>query len=40
MCVFCQIIKKQINSEIVYEDEKMMVIKDINPKAPVHLLLF
>jgi histidine triad (HIT) family protein len=39
MCVFCQIIKKEIPSEIVYEDENLIAFKDINPKAPVHLLI-
>jgi len=39
MCIFCQIIKKEIKAEIVFEDEEIIVIKDINPKASVHLLL-
>ncbi len=37
-CLFCKIANKQINSEIVYENEDVLVFKDINPKAPVHLL--
>ncbi len=37
-CVFCKIIKGQIPSTKVYEDEKMLVFKDIEPKANVHLL--
>lgn len=37
-CLFCKIVNKQINSEIVYENEDVLVFKDINPKAPVHLL--
>jgi histidine triad (HIT) family protein len=37
-CLFCKIINKQINSEIVYENDDVLVFKDINPKAPVHLL--
>ena len=37
-CVFCKIIKGQIPSTKVYEDEKMLVFKDIEPKAKVHLL--
>lgn len=37
-CVFCKIIKKEIPSKIVYEDSSTIVFKDINPKAPVHLL--
>lgn len=38
-CIFCKIINKQIPSSIVYEDENMLCFKDINPSAPVHLLL-
>ncbi|SSY79608.1 histidine triad nucleotide-binding protein [Alysiella crassa] len=38
-CIFCKIIDKQIPSSIVYEDENMLCFKDINPAAPVHLLL-
>jgi histidine triad (HIT) family protein len=38
-CLFCRIANKEIKSEIVYENEKVLVFKDINPQAPVHLLL-
>jgi histidine triad (HIT) family protein len=37
-CIFCKIIKGEIPSSKVYEDEKMYVFKDIEPKAKVHLL--
>ncbi|MEJ5257229.1 MAG: histidine triad nucleotide-binding protein [Fervidobacterium sp.] len=37
-CVFCKIIAGQIPSEKVYEDEEFIVIKDIRPVAPTHLL--
>lgn len=37
-CVFCKIVGGQIPSAKVYEDEKMLVFKDIEPKAKVHLL--
>ena len=37
-CLFCKIIKKEIPALRVYEDEHAIVIKDINPQAPVHLL--
>lgn len=37
-CVFCKIIKGEIPSTKVYEDDKMLVFKDIEPKAKVHLL--
>lgn len=38
-CVFCRIVKKEIPSEIVYEDNDIVAFKDIHPKAPIHLLL-
>ena len=38
-CLFCKIVNKQINSEIVYENDDVLVFKDVNPKAPVHLLV-
>ena len=37
-CLFCKIIKGEIPSSKVYEDEDMYVFKDIAPKAKVHLL--
>ena len=38
-CVFCNIVKKSMHSNILYENNEMVVIKDILPKAPVHLLI-
>ena len=38
-CLFCQIIAGALPSERVYEDDRVVVIKDRFPKAPVHLLL-
>jgi histidine triad (HIT) family protein len=38
-CIFCKIIKKEIPASIVYEDEKMIAFSDINPQAPIHILL-
>ncbi len=38
-CLFCRIINREIPSEIVYEDDKMLAFKDINPVAPVHVLM-
>lgn len=38
-CIFCKIVDKQIPSASVYEDADMLCFKDINPSAPVHLLL-
>ncbi|MBE7076915.1 MAG: HIT domain-containing protein [Clostridiales bacterium] len=37
-CVFCKIRKGEIPSTVLYKDEEMMIIKDINPKAKVHLI--
>lgn len=37
--IFSRIIDGEIPADIVYEDERCIAIKDINPKAPVHLLL-
>jgi histidine triad (HIT) family protein len=38
-CIFCKIVNKEVASDIVYEDEKILVFKDIEPKAPIHLLI-
>ncbi|MFH7903020.1 MAG: histidine triad nucleotide-binding protein [Candidatus Aenigmatarchaeota archaeon] len=38
-CIFCEIIERKKPAEIVYEDEKVLVFKDINPQAPIHLLI-
>jgi len=38
-CIFCKIINKEVPSEVVYEDDKIIAFKDINPKAPVHFLI-
>jgi histidine triad (HIT) family protein len=38
-CIFCKIAAGTIPSERVYEDEQVVVFKDIYPKAPVHLLM-
>ncbi len=38
-CIFCKIANRKTETEIIYEDDKVVVFKDINPKAPVHLLI-
>ena len=38
-CVFCKIIKGEIPSEKVYEDDEIFAFKDINPVAPIHILV-
>jgi histidine triad (HIT) family protein len=38
-CLFCKIIKKEIPSKAVYEDDKVLAFDDINPQAPVNVLI-
>ena len=38
-CIFCKIIKKEIPSKIVYEDERVIAFNDVNPAAPIHILV-
>jgi histidine triad (HIT) family protein len=38
-CLFCKIIKKELSAEIIREESGFLVVKDINPLAPVHLLI-
>jgi histidine triad (HIT) family protein len=38
-CLFCKIINKEIPARIVYEDKHILAFKDINPQAPLHILL-
>ena len=38
-CLFCRIVNKELSSKIVYEDEQVVAFEDINPQAPVHVLL-
>ncbi len=38
-CIFCRIAAGQVPSETLYRDERAVAIRDINPKAPVHLLI-
>lgn len=39
MCIFCQIINKEIPANLVYEDKDLLAFRDINPQAPVHILI-
>ncbi len=39
MCVFCDIVEGKIPAQKVYEDENYLAFRDINPKAPVHILI-
>ncbi len=38
-CIFCKIINRELDADIVYEDEDVVAFKDINPAAPVHILI-
>ena len=38
-CIFCKISRKEISSSIILETDAIIVIKDINPQAPTHLLV-
>ena len=38
-CIFCKIAAKQIPANVVYEDDEVLAFKDINPAAPVHILV-
>jgi histidine triad (HIT) family protein len=38
-CLFCKIIGKKIPAKIVFEDENSIAFEDVNPKAPVHVLI-
>ena len=38
-CIFCKIAQKEIPSQLVYEDEQVVAFKDLEPQAPVHVLI-
>ncbi len=38
-CVFCEIAGKKVDSQIIHEDEDVIAFEDVNPKAPVHILV-
>lgn len=38
-CLFCKIIRGEVQSQKIYEDELVYVFKDISPTAPIHYLL-
>jgi histidine triad (HIT) family protein len=38
-CLFCKIIRREIPGKIVYEDDELLALEDINPQAPTHLLV-
>jgi len=38
-CIFCHIVAGKIPSDIVYQDERVIAFRDINPQSPVHMLI-
>lgn len=38
-CLFCRIVRREIPAGIVYETEDVLAFRDINPEAPVHVLI-
>ena len=38
-CLFCRIIAGEIPGTIVYQDERLIALKDVNPQAPTHILI-
>lgn len=38
-CIFCDIVQDPSDAEIVYENESYLAFKDVNPKAPIHILI-
>ena len=38
-CLFCKIVNKEMEADIVYEDDEIVAFKDINPAAPIHILI-
>ena len=38
-CIFCKIVNGEIPSTIVYEDSDVLAFNDINPQAPIHIIV-
>lgn len=39
VCLFCKIVRKEMDSNVVYEDDEVFAFEDINGRAPVHVLV-
>ncbi|EKE26223.1 MAG: protein kinase C inhibitor [uncultured bacterium (gcode 4)] len=39
MCIFCKIISKEIPSSPIYENDSYIVLNDLHPKSPIHMLI-
>ena len=38
-CLFCKIVREELDTDIIYENKNIIAFRDINPQAPVHILL-
>ncbi|GAB6041241.1 histidine triad nucleotide-binding protein [Endothiovibrio diazotrophicus] len=38
-CIFCKMVTREIQPEVVYEDDDILAFRDINPQAPTHVLI-
>lgn len=38
-CLFCKMVEGEIQADVVYQDEHVLAFRDINPQAPVHILI-
>ncbi|MCK5829544.1 MAG: histidine triad nucleotide-binding protein [Methylococcales bacterium] len=38
-CLFCKMVAGEIKPDVVYEDDNVLAFKDVNPQAPVHILI-
>lgn len=38
-CPFCRIVRRELPAEVIFEDDRVMAFRDVNPQAPVHALV-
>jgi histidine triad (HIT) family protein len=38
-CLFCKIVNNEIPAELIFEDDRIVAFNDINPQAPIHVLI-
>jgi histidine triad (HIT) family protein len=38
-CLFCKIVRKEIPAKVIYETDELLAFEDINPRAPIHILI-
>ncbi len=39
ICIFCKIVEGEMPSDVLYKDELLIAVKDVNPQAPTHVLI-